>query len=261
MSDSPDISGHKLRQLRSAAAKEGNLDKAVVEEIANLTEEHRLYVFRPETRCRVCNSDSAAAVNKMLAHAFTYTDILRTLEPVNNVLPDDLKITYSSIWNHAKRHFPIEETANAVYRRIVEKRAEEMEVDFVKGVNGALTPLAYLEVMMYKGYESMVDTDTVINPVDGARAAEKLAQLTREINDQSGDMADTMVKFERLVEAVKSSVPERYWQIILDALDDTQGGYGSNVLDAEVEEIEAAGYDPGDPDLIPDDPGLDDGRY
>lgn len=256
-----DISPYKLRQLRSAAAKAGNLDKAVIEEIANLTEEHRLYVFRPETRCRVCNTPNMSeAVNRMLAHAMTYKDILRALEPFNDTRPDDEKITYNSIWTHAKRHFPIEETASAVYRRLVEKRADEMDVDFVKGVGGALTPLAYLDVMMHKGFENMVDEDTKIDPADGARAAERLHVLTREKEADAGDMADVMLKFERLVEAVKSQVPERYHAAIMDAVNDTSAD-GPRVIDAEVEDDgDVMGYDPGDPDFIPDDPGFDDGR-
>lgn len=256
MGDELDVSNYKLRQLRSAAAKEGRLDAAVIEELAALDDEHRLYVFRPETRCKVCNGNAEAAVNKMLSHAMTYQDILNTLKPMNDLLPKEQRITYTSIYNHAKRHFPLQESANAVYRRIVEKRAEEYEVDFVRGVGGALTPLAYLDVMMRKAYENMVDQDTVIEPGEGLRAAEKLHALIREKEEDPTDIADMMLKFNRLVDAVKQNVDPAIWPKIIAAVNDQT----ENIVDAEIEEEEDDAYDPGDPDLINDDPGLDDGH-
>ena len=128
MGDELDVSNYRLRQLRSAAAKGERLDAAVINELAEMDDEHRLYVFRPETRCRICVSEADGVVNKLLSHAMTYTDILDVLKPMNDMLPSDRQITYNSIRHHAKKHFPIKQTAQAVYRRIVEKRAEEHEI-------------------------------------------------------------------------------------------------------------------------------------
>lgn len=258
MGDEIDVSNYRLRQLRSAAAKDGRLDKAVIDELAELEDEHRLYVFRPETRCRVCTSDASDAVNKMLAHAMTYRDILRVLEPINAMLPQDRQITYNSINTHAKRHFPIQDTANAVYRRIIEKRAEEYEVDYVRGVGGALTPLAYLDVMMTKGFETMAQEGTRIDPADGMRAAEKIHALTREKEEDPTDVAEIMLQFNRLVDAVKSNVDPAVWPKIIAAINDESH---DDILEAEVDEDyeEVSGYDPGDPDFAPEDPEDDDG--
>lgn len=251
-----DVSNYKLRQLRSAAAKEGRLDRAVIDELAELPDEHRAYIFRPETRCRVCTSEASTSVNKMLAHAMTYTDILRVLQPVNDILPENERITYNSIANHRKRHFPIQSTANAVYRRIVEKRAEEFDVDFVRGVGGALTPVAYLDVAMNKAFENMVDEGTTVDVETGLKAAEKLHQLTREREADPTDMADIMLKVNRLMEAVKNNVPPEMWEAILAAVEENDDA----IVDAEFEEEDddvVAGYDPGDPDFVDDDPGAD----
>lgn len=253
-----DISTYKLRQLRQQAAKEGRLDKAVVDAIAELNEDDRLYVFRPETRCRVCTNDASTMVNKMLAHAMTYADIERSLEPINNLLPDNQRITYQSISTHAKKHFPIEQAANAVYRRLVEKRAEEYEVDFGHGVGSALVPLGYLDVVMHKGFETLVDENTVVDVETGMRAAEKLQQLAAKNADEN-DMADLMLKLQRIVEAVKAVVPEEMFEDILSHMD----GQANAPIDVETvdEEIIGGGYDPGDPDNISTDPDGDDRGY
>lgn len=242
-----DVSQYKLRQLRSAAAKEGRLDKAVIEELASLPEEHRKYVFRPETRCRVCLSEANSSVNKMLANALTYAEILRVLKPINDVLPKDQRITYASIRTHATRHFPIEETAAAVYRKIIEKRAEEYDVDFVTGVGSALTPIGFLDVAMHKSFETMIDPDTAVGVETGIRAAKELHVLTREKDEDHTDIADIMLKVNRIMEAVKSKVPAELWPEILAAIDETD----ENIVDAEFEDEapEVSGYDPGDPDF------------
>ena len=57
-------------------------------------------------------------------------------------------MTIDSIRNHATRHFPVQQVARATYREIVERRAQEAEIDFVNGVATALTPMAFYECVM-----------------------------------------------------------------------------------------------------------------
>ena len=46
----------------------------------------------------------------------------------------------------------------ATYRRILERRAQENGVDFVKGVATAITPMAFYETVMVKGYDCLLYT-------------------------------------------------------------------------------------------------------
>lgn len=242
----------ELAALRKQAAGEARLDRDVLDRLANLTEEHKLYVFRPETRCKVCLSDANSVVNKMLAHAMTYTDIIRALEPFNATLPDSRRITYHSLWHHAKKHFPIEETAKATYRRMVEKRAEEYDVDFVAGVAGALTPMAYLDVVMNKGFQNLVDETTVVDVETGLRAAEKLHEITKAAQDES-DMGDLMLRVQRIVDAVRKHVPEDMYERILADIEGDDQPAIPEALDAEVVEEDDPILDEDDPDLVLDD--------
>ena len=66
-------------------------------------------------------------------------------------------MTIDSIRNHTTRHFRIQQVARATYREILERRAKANGVDFVEGVATAITPMAFLETVMVKGYETLVD--------------------------------------------------------------------------------------------------------
>ena len=107
--------------------------------------------FHLEPRCRVCRNDTLRIkVNNLLASEASYTMILRALRD-DNAKPD--RVTIDSIRNHTVRHFPVQNVAKPTYRRILERRAQENGVDFVKGVATAITPMAFFETVMAKGYK------------------------------------------------------------------------------------------------------------
>jgi hypothetical protein len=74
-----------------------------------------------EARCRVCRDERLRIlVNDLLDwrgvpvivdggkwRRITYTDILRALEPLNEGRDEGDRITYSSVWVHAKRHYDL----------------------------------------------------------------------------------------------------------------------------------------------------------
>ncbi len=74
-----------------------------------------------EPRCRICRDETVRIrVNGLLdwrgaptnlgrgrARLITYTDILRILEPLNEGRQPRERITYDSLWVHAKRHYDI----------------------------------------------------------------------------------------------------------------------------------------------------------
>ena len=76
---------------------------------------------RREPRCRICREETVRVlVNKMLdwhgapiilgrdkTHVVTYADILRDLEPVNEGRDEKDRITYDTLWVHAKRHYDL----------------------------------------------------------------------------------------------------------------------------------------------------------
>jgi hypothetical protein len=138
-------------------------------------------LFRPlplEPRCRVCRNDGLRAkVNGLLATGTSYALIVRSLEDDNAKLDKSDKITIDSVRNHCGRHFPVQAVARASYREILERRAEENGIDFVNGVATAITPIAFLETVMVKSYETLVDPDTKVDVSTGMIAAGRLQAM------------------------------------------------------------------------------------
>jgi hypothetical protein len=134
----------------------------------------------------------------------------------------------------------VQSAARAVYREVLERRAKETGVDFVNGIATALTPIGYLETVMVKGYETLVATDTKVDVQTAMVAAGKLQAY---IDSHSGqqDMADIMVKMNRIIEAMRSTVPEELWPEIMRKLD---GETGSSTDSIEVPEADDVEYGP-----------------
>src|SRR6478609_2622098 len=191
-----------------------------------------LHRFPLEPRCRVCRNDQLRTkVNDMLAAGVSYAMILRALQQDNDQLHTQDRVTIDSIRHHTKRHFPVQNVARATYRAILERRAKENGVDFVKGVATAITPMAFYETVMVKGYENLVDSGTEVDVNTGMIAAARLQAL---IDSRAGktSMADILFKMDRIINAIHDTVPPELWEVILRKIG------GPVLADTPMDEIE-----------------------
>ena len=171
--------------------------------------------FHLEPRCRVCRNDAVRRkVNDLLTTGATYGMALRALEDENHKLDKRDRVTIESIRNHTARHFPVQNAAKATYRAILEQRAKENGADFINGVATALTPMAFYETVMVKGYETLVDSGTKVDVSTGMIAAGRLQVM---IDSRAGqpDWVDIRVQVNRIIAAIKSTVPESMWPEIV----------------------------------------------
>ena len=101
--------------------------------------------FHLEPRCRVCRNDTLRYQGQRSAgeRGELRDDPARRarMTTPRSTSPD--RVTIDSIRNHTTRHFPVQNVAKATYRSILERRAQENGVDFVKGVATAITPMAF----------------------------------------------------------------------------------------------------------------------
>jgi hypothetical protein len=139
---------------------------------------HDVDSFRPEPRCRVCRNDGLSKkVNDLLTRGASYAGIVRALSEENAALDEHDRVTVHSVRNHADRHFPLQSAARATYREILERRAREYAIDFVEGLATAITPMAFLETVMVRGYESLVDPDIKVDINTAIAAAGRLQAM------------------------------------------------------------------------------------
>lgn len=235
----------------------------VEEQVEQLVIDQRRYAFRPEPRCRICQHEEVSSkVNRMLALGRTYASILREIDPLVEDLPEVQRPTYNSVYNHAKRHFPIDHSAQALYREILERRAVESDQNFIEGVGHAVTTLGYLETMMVKAYRGLVSGETEVNVEQGMKAAVKLHEIA-SVNEGQMEAAQAAAQVTHIIEAVRAVVPEQYWSEIVGYLDGKVDGVGEGEpIDAEVvtetHSAEDPAYQPQVEALDDEDPDLDD---
>ena len=82
----------------------------------------------------------------------------------------------------------------------------------------AITPMAFFETVMVKGYETLVDSGTKVDVNTGMIAAGRLQALI-ESRASGTRIADLRVQMGRIINAIHSSVPEELWPEILRKID------------------------------------------
>ena len=207
----------------------------------------RINGFHLEPRCRVCRNDQLRTkVNEMLAAGASYAYIVRALAGDNDKLDPRDRVTIDSVRNHCERHFPVQQTARAVYRDILERRAQENRVDFVQGVATALTPLAFFEVVMNGAFRTLVDYDAAVSVETGLRAAEKL-QSVLDGRDRGTDVLELKVQLYQIGQAVRTVVPQQMWAEIIAKLEELEQEQHRESLDVGTDFFDDADDDPFDP--------------
>ena len=157
-------------------------------------------------------------VNDLLASGASYAMILRALRDDNAELDKPDRVTIDSIRNHTARHFPVQNVAKATYREILERRAQDNGVDFAEGVATAITPLAFLETVMVKSYETLVNSDTKVDVHTGIVAAGRLQSLI-DSRDYDHELLVMKVQMAQICDAVKSTVPQEMWGAIVEKVE------------------------------------------
>ncbi len=218
------------------------IDTLVQRELATLEVSGKLYQFKPESRCRICrDTEIKTAVNKMLAAGLTFYDILETLKPYNAQQAKNNQITQNSLYNHRTEHFAIDKAGVAVFRTIQEKRAQEYNQDFVEGTGTVINALSYLDTMQAKGYETLVNEQYIVDPVIGMQASVKLHELLAK-QEGENEIAELRRKLNLFINAVKDTVPEKYFDSVVEKVELQFKVRKQEAIEAEVEE-EQFGYE------------------
>ena len=105
----------------------------------------------------------------------------------------------------------------------------------------AITPMAFYETVMARSYETLVDPATKVDVHAGMVAAGRLQALLDSRADRP-DPARMLAELNRVIEAVRSTVPRPMWAQIVRKLDHTD----REPLDVDTDGLDEAddGFDP-----------------
>jgi hypothetical protein len=102
-------------------------------------------------------------------------------------------------------------------------------------------PIAFLETVLVKGYETLVDSDTKVDVNTGMVAAGRLQSLI-DSRDYSRDLLLMKVQLDQVCDAVKPTVPQEMWGAIIEELEDHQEALG--VGTGSFDDADDDAYDP-----------------
>ena len=123
----------------------------------------------------------------------------------------------------------------------------ENQVDFVEGVTTAITPMAFLETVMAKSYEALVESDTRVDVNTGIIAASRLQSI---VDSRAGqpNLLELKIQVNRIIDAVRTTVTHEMSDDILQKLDASFcPAHGADVADFyETNDDDAYSFDPGD---------------
>ena len=141
------------------------------------------YTYQLSRQCKVCNTDEdiRRVVDTLLLFPKSYKDTLieaRLLEERLEI-EEDKRISYESIRNHYKNHLPLEKKA---VRDIVERRAQLKGKKVIDTGGHILTPEAFFEVVVSKGFEDIVSGYSRPTISQTMQAVSMLKRLEEETN-------------------------------------------------------------------------------
>jgi hypothetical protein len=175
--------GHPKRAIRQdLEAVKKNHEKAIEKAAGKLPE--RIV----ESRCHTCTSEFRDYIERELIRGHSYLAISNSV----GGNPDR-----RSISKHHKEHMAI--TA-AAYRSILEEESALEGQNFEEGVRGAITARGVLEIMIRKGFDDILDDNTMVEPKD-------LIQIIKLKSDMDANFAEVQVEtYKRQVDLFKQAI-------------------------------------------------------
>lgn len=177
--------GHPQRNIKKDLAAVKKTHEAAVAKISGKLPERIV-----EARCHTCQSEFRDYIERELIRGHSYLAISKSLGGA----PDR-----RSISTHHKEHMAI--TA-AAYRAILEEEASLEGQNFEEGVRGAITNRGVLELMIRKGFDDIMDDNTMVEPKD-------LIQIIKLKQDMDAQYVTVQVEtYKRQMDIFKQAILE-----------------------------------------------------
>jgi len=146
-------------ELESIKKDYRDLDRITppTEELLSEKIDGEVFLYRVIPQCKVCTSGDEIRryVDDLLLYPKSYKEILRTIQPLEERLgvePED-RVSYSSIRTHYRNHLPLDKKQ---VREVIERKANKNNTSIIDSEGTLLTPEAFYEVVVAKGFEDIV---------------------------------------------------------------------------------------------------------
>lgn len=200
----------RTRASRELLGMTPPVDELLADEI-----DGQLYAYRREWRCMVCSADEdiRKLIDTLLVYPKGYQEVLEIITPIleSRDIPVPRRPTYKSIRNHQKRHLPFDKLA---VREIVERRAKDRGISILEGKENILTAEAVLELIVQRGFESLVRRTQVPKVNEVIAAVTKLREFD-DATSGSTTAEEALTQLHIVIEAVRRHADPEQWELIV----------------------------------------------
>ena len=196
------------------------------------------YGYQRISQCKVCSSDEEIRriIDTLLLFPKSYQDTLREARLLEERLdiPEENRVSYHSIRNHYKNHLPLDKRA---VRDIVEKRAEIKGKKVIDAGGTLLTPEAFYEVVVLKGFEDIVSG---LNRPTISQTMQAVNMLKR-LEDQSQQEYKPEVLLNQLnmiVTAIREVLPPDMREAVFNKIEEYSTQSQSNITARELSQTQ-----------------------
>jgi hypothetical protein len=188
------------------------------EELLSEQIDGEIFLYKAIPQCKVCTSGDEIRkyVDDLLLYPKGYKEILRTIQPLEEKLgvePED-RISYSSIRTHYRNHLPLDKKQ---VREVIERKANKNKTSIIDAEGTLLTPEAFYEVVVAKGFEEIV-SGAVKPTLSQTFQAMGLLQRMEE-KEKQGYKPEVLVnQLNIILQAIRDTLPAEWREKVFEKI-------------------------------------------
>jgi hypothetical protein len=198
------------------------------------------FLYRAIPQCKVCTSGDEIRryVDELLLYPKSYKEILKTIQPLEEKLgvePED-RVSYSSIRTHYRNHLPLDKKQ---VREVIERQANKKNTSIIDADGTLLTPEAFFEVIVAKGFEDIVSGASRPTLNQTFQAMSILQKM--EEKEKSGYKPEVLVnQLNIILQAIRDVLPVEWREKVFEKIE--LYGNEAKALPTTLEIVEAQEY-------------------
>lgn len=196
------------------------------------------FLYRAIPQCKICSSGDEIRryVDDLLLFPKSYKEVLRTIQPLEERLGIEIadRISYSSIRTHYRNHLPLDKKA---VREIVERRAADKGQRVLDSEGHLLTPEAFYEVVIAKGFEDIV-SGAVRPTLSQTIQAVNILQKLEKDSDKDYKPEVLLNQLNIIVLAIREVLPPEWRDKVFDKIDEYSNDAKKDVTALELSEVQ-----------------------